>query len=268
MLGEDIEDHGGAVDDLDADDVLERTTLGGGELAVDDDRVGARGDDDLGQLRGLAGPEISGRIGVIALLDEGVQDLGAGGLGECCELGQRGLRVLGGAERPGAGSGRSAAGQVQADEHDPLQADPAVLDLANVLELGTEAGDTADTGARLPFQGAVVIGLTAGISARGGGQCRPGAREDTADDVLGGGPIRARGVRGDRARGIRGAGGIRRVVGRVDGGVMAGRAMSHEESYSYARRRPGAETRRARPACRARMGADGAVSRHRLNAYG
>ena len=65
MLGEDVEDDGGAVDDLGVDDVLQGAALGGGELAVDDDRVGADGGDRLGQLPGLAGPQVGGGVGVV-----------------------------------------------------------------------------------------------------------------------------------------------------------------------------------------------------------
>jgi hypothetical protein len=41
VLGEDVEDQRGAVDDLDLDDVLEGAPLAGDELAVADDGVGA-----------------------------------------------------------------------------------------------------------------------------------------------------------------------------------------------------------------------------------
>jgi hypothetical protein len=53
VLGEDVEDQGRAVDDLDLDDVLEGAALARRELGVGDDGVGALGDDDVAQLGGL-----------------------------------------------------------------------------------------------------------------------------------------------------------------------------------------------------------------------
>ena len=61
VLGEDVEDQGGAVDDLDLDDVLERAPLARGQLAVADDGVGAVGDDDVAQLLRLALAEVGAR---------------------------------------------------------------------------------------------------------------------------------------------------------------------------------------------------------------
>src|SRR5690606_27903587 len=69
VLGEDVEDQGRAVDDLDADDVLEAATLGRCELRVDDDGVGARGRDDVGELGRLARAEVRARVGVRASLE-------------------------------------------------------------------------------------------------------------------------------------------------------------------------------------------------------
>src|SRR5690606_5898750 len=54
VLGEDVEDQRGAVDDLDLDDVFELTQLARGQLAVADHRVGPRGGDDVAQLGRLA----------------------------------------------------------------------------------------------------------------------------------------------------------------------------------------------------------------------
>ena len=86
---------GGAVDDLDADDVLQGTALGGGELAVDDDRVGSGGGHHVSQLADLTAAQVGGRIGMVTLLDDGVEDLAAGGLGQGGQLAQGGAGVLG-----------------------------------------------------------------------------------------------------------------------------------------------------------------------------
>ena len=70
VLGEDVEDQRGAVDDLDLDDVLQGAPLAGRQLGVADDGVGALGDDDVAQLGGLALAEVGGRVGVGAALDD------------------------------------------------------------------------------------------------------------------------------------------------------------------------------------------------------
>ena len=131
VLGEDVEDQRGAVDDLDLDAVLEVPQLAGRELAVADHRVRAGRLDDLAQPVDLAAADVRRRVGLLAALVERVEHLGAGGLGEQGELGHRVLGVLDGAFGP------------HADQHDPLEAQLAVLDLADVLELGGQAGDPA-----------------------------------------------------------------------------------------------------------------------------
>src|SRR5690606_831482 len=70
-------------------------------------------------------------VGMGAALEDAVEHLGTGGLGERSELAQADLRLLG------------IAGGVQAGEDHALQAQLAVLDLADVLELGGEPGDAA-----------------------------------------------------------------------------------------------------------------------------
>ena len=71
-----------------------------------------------------------------AALHDGVQDDRARGLGEPGQLGHRLLRA----------SAADAAGP-DADQHDPLELQLAVLDLGDVGELGGQAGDPAQRGA-------------------------------------------------------------------------------------------------------------------------
>ena len=87
--------------------------------------------DRVAQLVDLAASDVGGRVGLLSALDERVEHLRAGRLGEQLELGERVLGVLGGALGP------------DADEDDPLEPQLAVLDLGDVLELGREAGDAA-----------------------------------------------------------------------------------------------------------------------------
>ena len=132
VLGEDVEDQRGPVDDLDLEPVLEVAQLARRELAVADHGVRAGGRDDLADGVDLAAPDVRRRVGPAAPLEDVVEHLRAGGLGEQRELGHGVLGVLDRALGP------------HADEHDPLQAELPVLDLGDVLELGTQPGDPAE----------------------------------------------------------------------------------------------------------------------------
>ncbi len=135
VLGEDVQDQGGAVDHLDLDDVLQVDELAGAQLTVADHGVGAGLDDDVPQLLRLARADVRGRVRLVAALDDTVQDEGARGLGEGGEFGQRVLGVVHGAGGP------------HPDEHDALQAELPVLDLGDVLEFGGQAHHPAERGA-------------------------------------------------------------------------------------------------------------------------
>ena len=127
-------------DDLDADDVLQGAALGGGELAVDDHRVGAARATTSGRApRALPEPEVGGGVGVVAPLDEAVQDLGAGGLGQGGQLAQGGFGVL---DRVPP-TPRTRPGRGRSTSDDLLQADLAVLDLGDVLQLGGKVSYSA-----------------------------------------------------------------------------------------------------------------------------
>ena len=145
VLGEDVEDQRGAVDDLDLDDVLEGAPLAGGQLGVADHRVGALGDDDVAQLLGLAGAEVGAGVRLRAALHESREDRRARRLGESGELAHRVVGVLGGAVGPDGG------------QHDPLKAQLAVLDLGDVLELGRQPRDAAQRCALLAVELLAVI---------------------------------------------------------------------------------------------------------------
>src|SRR5690606_20959004 len=89
VLGEDVEDQRGPVDDLDLDDLLEPAELARGELAVTDHGVGTGGRHDVGQLLSLTRADVRGGVGPVTALDQTVEDDGARGLGEELELAQR-----------------------------------------------------------------------------------------------------------------------------------------------------------------------------------
>ena len=88
-------------------------------------------DDDLAQLGDLAGADVRRGVGDLTALDETLEHLRAGRLGEQLELGHRVVDV------------DLAAGRPDADEDDPLEQQLAVLDLGDVGELGRHAADAA-----------------------------------------------------------------------------------------------------------------------------
>jgi len=129
MLGEDVQDQRGPVDDLDLDVRFEGTQLGRGQFAVADHGVGPGREHDVAQLGHLAPADVRGRVGAAAPLDQPVEDQRAGGLGERGQLGEGVLRVGDGPLGP------------HTDQHDAFQAQPAVLDLGDVGEFGGQSGD-------------------------------------------------------------------------------------------------------------------------------
>jgi hypothetical protein len=65
VLGEDVEDQGGPVDDLDLDDVLQGCAAGTARARSRRHRVGALGDDDVAHLLGLAASRARCRVGTL-----------------------------------------------------------------------------------------------------------------------------------------------------------------------------------------------------------
>jgi hypothetical protein len=108
--GEDVEDEGSAVEDLDGEGVFEVALLSRAELIVEDHEgvveLGALGF----QLGQLALADVGGRVGLFELLDGAADDAGAGGVGEEGELIEGGL----------AGEGSGLALDLDGDEVGPL----------------------------------------------------------------------------------------------------------------------------------------------------
>ena len=107
----------------------------GRQFAVADHGVGAGGHHDLTQLLRLARADVGRRVGLVAALDQALEHLRARGLGQRGQLGEAGVGVGGAAVGP------------HADQHHPLEAQLAVLDLGDVGEFGGQPGDAAQRGA-------------------------------------------------------------------------------------------------------------------------
>ena len=75
MLSENVENQGGAVNDLDLHDVFEGTTLRGSQFGVDNDGVGAGRLHNVLEFQRLTGAEEGARVRLEAALNQAVQNL-------------------------------------------------------------------------------------------------------------------------------------------------------------------------------------------------
>ena len=100
VQGEDVEDQPAAVDDLDVEQALERLLLAGRQLVVGDEEVEAGLALGRDELLGLALADVPVGVDVAAVLPLGADHVGAGGVGQAGELGER---VLGRPAVVGAG---------------------------------------------------------------------------------------------------------------------------------------------------------------------
>ena len=141
VLGEDVEDQRGAVDDLD----LERSSRWRswpGDSSPSQITVSAPvATHDVAQLVDLARADVGGGVGPVAALDQR-------------RRAPREPAVSASAASSASEFSASACGALgpDADQHDPLQAQLAVLDLGDVGELGGQPGDPAQRGALLEVE--------------------------------------------------------------------------------------------------------------------
>ena len=194
VLGEDVEDQRGAVNDLDLDDLLQLAQLARGQLTVADHRVSAGG---RPRRRAAPGPCRSPRRWPHQA---------------CCAAG-RGLRAPASRRSRRARRARPASSPHQpgcrrvpdADEHHALEPQLAVLDLGDVFELRREPGDAAQRLAILEVE-ALSLGLeprhgvkvlaTAPTSGSTGSDCSgsvTGTRARAAAEVISPSSTRERG---------------------------------------------------------------------------
>ena len=78
VLGEDVEDHRGAVDRRPPEQLLQVAMLRGRQLVVEDDGVRVEAAAQLGDLLGFAAPDEGGRVGGITTLHDAADDIGTG----------------------------------------------------------------------------------------------------------------------------------------------------------------------------------------------
>ena len=106
--GEDVEDHLGPVDHLDAQELLQVPGLRGAEVVVEDDEVGLVRLDQLLELLDLARADVGGDVDLLPLLEHAADHDQTGRLGQAPDLVQgvvgRDLAVGAGSRRPGSTS--------------------------------------------------------------------------------------------------------------------------------------------------------------------
>jgi hypothetical protein len=124
MLRENIEDHGGAVNDLNLQHILESPALRGRKFRVCDNGVSAQLPDDVLDLLSFTFAKICGGIGVGQALNNTIEHLGSGSFTQRSKLFQ-GIFGL-----------PSAASVIHTDQHHFFESKLAVLNLGDVLEFG------------------------------------------------------------------------------------------------------------------------------------
>jgi len=103
ILGEDVEDHRGAIDRRAAEQLLQVELLRRGQLVVEHNRVGVDLEAEIAQLFGLALADEPGVIGMVAALHETPDLVGTGGVDEGREFVEAGIGLLvGGVGHPDA----------------------------------------------------------------------------------------------------------------------------------------------------------------------
>ncbi len=114
VLGENVEDEGGTVNDFDVEGVLQVALLGGGQFVIEDDR-GVRGFGLLGDdLLELALADVGGGVVAVEALDGLADNVSARGAGEEAEL------FEGGFSAPAAAISRWRLLEVGSDEEGTL----------------------------------------------------------------------------------------------------------------------------------------------------
>ena len=109
VLGEDVEDHRGAVDGRAAEELLQVALLGRGSAPRRRRRCRRRAPAQRGDLGGLAPADERRRVGRVAALHDPAHDVGAGAVDQLGQLVELLVDQLGG-----------PAGKDDADEDDPL----------------------------------------------------------------------------------------------------------------------------------------------------
>ena len=82
MLGENVKDHGGAVDDFYFGGVFQGTTLAWRQVIVHNDGVGFLLRHDSGEFAGFAGANVCSCVRLDTMLQQAVAYHGTGGFGE------------------------------------------------------------------------------------------------------------------------------------------------------------------------------------------
>jgi hypothetical protein len=126
VLSKDVEDDRGAVDDFDLDGIFERAALARRELGVGNNSVRSNSCDDLVKFLDLAAPEVGGGIRVGLSLKHAIKNNRTSRFAQRREFLHRIFGVF------------LVPLRIDTNENNVLNAQLSILNLSNVLELGSE----------------------------------------------------------------------------------------------------------------------------------
>ncbi len=145
VLGEDVEDHGGAVERGAAEELLQVALLGGAQLVVEHHGVAVERHRQVLELVGLALAQVGGGVGGHAPLDDPTHHVGAGGVHQQGQLVEVELGLLHVAAGEGDAHDDDALPEGAVDER--VGAAAVVAERATVALLGLDAGGVGSSSA-------------------------------------------------------------------------------------------------------------------------
>ena len=140
VLGKNVEDEHGAVNDLDVKGLFQGNHLARGQLTIADHGINIGGLNDVFEFLDFTGPNVGAGVGPVAFLIEHINDFGSGGLGEGRKFTHGGFDFGGGAFGP------------HAHQNDPFEAEFSVFDVVSVVLVGgIDVGAAGDAAEGRPF---------------------------------------------------------------------------------------------------------------------
>jgi hypothetical protein len=132
VLGENVQDDRGPVDDLDFDGILECAALARGEFSVGNHSVSTNGHDNFVEFFDLSAAKVRGWVWVRLTLKHTIKDNRTSRLAQCREFLHRVLSVF------------LISLGIDTNKYNVLNAKLPVFNLGNILKLGSKAVDASE----------------------------------------------------------------------------------------------------------------------------
>ena len=140
MLGENVEDEHGPVNNLDVESLFQGDHLAGRKLTIADHGINIGGLNDIFELLDFTGTDVGAGVWPVAFLIQHVDNFGSGGLGEGRKFAHGGFDFGGGAFGP------------YAHQNDPFETEFSVFDVVSVVLVGgVDVGAAGDAAEGRPF---------------------------------------------------------------------------------------------------------------------